>query len=155
MLDAEILDGLVAVASRDPARIPAYVVRRLRRDKTRREARLSRNGRIQVRSLRDQYLAPAVPALDYVIGLKPESAVLIDPELGRVATGLKQLADFRIWAYARALSFDSNAGAGWIWKQELFESLKALGIVHTRRAFNDRNRANEQYHNTRIFRRFL
>lgn len=57
-----------------------------------------------------------------------ESGVIrLDPELGRLAVGLKQAALLRVWATARSLVRDGS-GAGWVSRAALYELLERLGV---------------------------
>ncbi len=62
----------------------------------------------------------------------PPLEVRIDPELGRLAIGLSKVAEFRLWAIAR----HQFGRPGWTTRQELFETARTAGALHSRRHFN-------------------
>lgn len=139
MLDAELLAGLVAIAQRSSERLAANLARVAPEYTAAVLARLSGVHLINARRALGQDAQPAAPRpLAPGISLKPDSEVLIDAELARIAAALGQLADFRLWAYAHACARDFNQGAGWVEKRQLFDYLKSLGIVNTWRSFNHR-----------------
>ena len=58
--------------------------------------------------------------------------VWIDPELGRLAVGLKKAGEYRVWSIFK----HSYGQPGWTTRDQLFSSLKEAGIVKNRRSFN-------------------
>jgi len=63
----------------------------------------------------------------------PEPTFGIDPELGRIAIGLRLAALFRLWALARHLARENG---GWVARQDLYAQLKPHDIRYTRRHYN-------------------
>lgn len=68
------------------------------------------------------------------------AAVRLDPELGRLAIGLKEAAALRLWALGRDL-VRQGSGAGWISRADLSRALARTGVRvssrHLRRLLND------------------
>lgn len=58
--------------------------------------------------------------------------VWIDPELGRLAVGLKKPSEYLVWSVAR----HHFGNPGWTKRDRLFAKLKNAGIVKTKRSFN-------------------
>ena len=66
--------------------------------------------------------------------------VRLDPELGRLAVGLRQAAALRLWAVGRDL-VRQGSGAGWVSRADLGKTLARMGVLlsarHLRRLLND------------------
>ena len=58
--------------------------------------------------------------------------IWVDPELGRLAVGLKRAGEFRLWITAR----QAFGQPGWTTRDQLFSILKATGIITHRRSLN-------------------
>lgn len=60
-------------------------------------------------------------------------SVRLDCELARLAIAFRDFNVYRVWAYAHSL----GTGAGWIQKDCLYEHLLEMGVIGSRRTFNN------------------
>jgi hypothetical protein len=58
--------------------------------------------------------------------------VWIDPELGRLAVGLKKTGEYLLWSVFRHF----YGQPGWTTREALFTTLKDAGVINTQRSFN-------------------
>lgn len=62
----------------------------------------------------------------------------VDPELARIAVGLRQAAGLRLWLIARHISNEENGGCGWITASRLRDHIKeSYSSRHLRRILKD------------------
>ena len=80
-------------------------------------------------------IPPIAAKMEIIEAPAPETGPLqvwIDPELGRLAVGLKRTSEYLVWSILRHYF----GQPGWTTRDQLFTKLKEAGVVKNRRSFN-------------------